>query len=374
MMQVPFFELKRVYLEQKAEIDRAVARVLESGWYILGKAGEAFEAELSRSLSGNATGAVGCNSGTDALILAMLGADVGPGDEVITPSHTAIPTITAIRSIGAVPVFADIDPRTWVLSAAEAEAAISDRTKAVIAVHLYGNMVDIPALKAAIERKGRGEVTIIEDVAQAQGSRLNGHSAGTMTRFGAFSFYPSKNIGALGDGGAVHAATDTDLSVLRMLRNYGQRDRYNAELGRGLNSRLDEIQAAVLSVRLPRLESWTARKAAMVERYRKELAELPLCFQELTAGCVPAWHLCVVALECRERRDELMRFLKESGVDTLVHYPLPTHKQAAFSAFTKRSLPITEDLAGRIVSLPMNTGLTETEQAHVIARLRAFFS
>lgn len=374
-MHVPFFELKRLYLEQKDEIDLAIANVLGSGWYILGKEGEAFERAMGERLVGERRAVVGCNSGTDALVLSLLAAQVGPGDEVITPSLTAIPTITAIRSTGATPVFAEINPETWVLDVEAIVPLLTAKTKAVVAVHLYGNMVDVHALEGALKRQGRTEITIIEDVAQAQGAELCGRQAGTIGRFGAYSFYPSKNIGALGDGGAVFARSTDDETALRMLRNYGQKDRYNAERDRGVNSRLDELQAAVLRVRLPLLEKWCRRKEAMTRIYREACEGLPIRFQKTTENCIPAWHLCVVALECRERRDALMLYLKEQGIDTIVHYPIPAHQQAAFRSGVSvgRSLAFTEELASRIISLPMNACLTESEQSHVIDKLRKFF-
>jgi dTDP-3-amino-3,4,6-trideoxy-alpha-D-glucose transaminase len=370
---VPFFELKRLYNEQKDELNRAIAHVLESGWYILGKEGERFEAAMGEALAGPKARVVGCNSGTDALVLSLLACGVGHGDEVIVPSHTAIPTITAIRSTGATPVFVDIDERTWVLDPNAATRALTKRTRAVIAVHLYGNMVDVVALEKLLSSAGRRDVAVIEDVAQAQGARLRDQEAGTIGRFGAYSFYPSKNIGALGDGGAIYASDAGDESALRMLRNYGQRDRYNAEKPRGLNSRLDELQAAILTVRLSRLQEWNRRKDAMMKRYIEELGTLKLTFQEITPGCAPAWHLCVVALESGKARDALMAALKEKGIDTIVHYPHPTHLQAAFRESSPPKLPVTEGLAPRIVSLPMNAALRAEEQAAVIDAVRSFF-
>ena len=373
MNRVPFFELKRLYVEQKTEIDSAVSQVLSSGWYILGKAGESFEAAFGESLAGSGARAVGCNSGTDALILSFLVAGAGPDSEIITPSHTAIPTVTAIRSTGATPVFADIDADTWLLDPARIENLITPKTRAIVAVHLYGNMVALEPIQKLLRSKGREDIAIIEDVAQAQGSTFNGKQAGTITRLGAFSFYPSKNVGALGDGGAVFASSAEDQKALRTFRNYGQMSRYHAELDHGLNSRLDEIQAAILEVRLKKLSEWNRRKTAMMEKYRSALLGLPLRFQKVTPGCVPAWHLGVIALESLAKRDALMTHLKDQGVETMVHYPIPVHRQKAFQGLSKASLPVTESLADRIVSLPMNAALTESEQAQVIDQVLAFF-
>lgn len=371
---IPFFDLRRTYLEQKEEIDHAVLSTLDSGWYILGKQGQAFEARFKQSLVGDEPGfALGCNSGTDALVLALKASGVGPGDEVITVSHTAIPTITAIQATGGTPVFIDIDPATWLMDLALLERALTKRTKAIVTVHLYGNMVDVPGVKAILARVGREDVSIIEDVAQAQGASIHGQQAGTIGRFGAFSFYPSKNIGALGDGGAVFCRQAEDQEHVRMLRNYGQKDRYYASLSQGVNSRLDEIQAAILSVKLPKLQTWNRRKDQQIEAYRTEFEGLPLRFQQLTPGVTPAWHLCVVALDDGETRDRFMAHLTEAGVQTLIHYPHPTHRQAAFRTENPVSLPETESLASRIVSLPMNAVLASGEQEAVIAAVKSFF-
>ena len=384
-MKVLFFDLRRLYLDQKEQIDRAVTGVLDSGWYILGNSCAKFEEEFAVSLGSGRT--LGCNSGTDALILTMLAAGVTPDDEVITVSHTAIPTITAIVTLGAKPVFVEIDPETWLIDASKIQAALTPKTRALLAVHLYGSMVDVPAIKKILLESGREDVSIIEDVAQAHGatwitsgisSQLSSGpesvQAGTQARFGAFSFYPTKNIGALGDAGAVFCRSETDLAQLKMLRNYGQKDRYNALVARGINSRLDEVQAAVLSIKLPKLAEWNAKKSAQMTRYRTELKGLPLQFQKVPKACVPAWHLCVVALENQHSRDRLVQYLADHEIGTVIHYPHPTHLQPAFKGKEQVSLPVTESLASRIVSLPMNVGLTESEQSYVIDKLRAFWT
>lgn len=373
MKKIPFFDLKTVNAELGEEIRNAAERALGSGWYILGQELRNFEENFSGSLFGEAEGyTVGCNSGTDALIIALRAAGVGHGDEVIAPSFTAIPTISAICASGARPVFAEIDAKTWVIDVARISALISENTKAIIAVHLYGNMADVVSLSAMLTQLGKTHISIIEDVAQAQGALLQGRQAGTMGRFGAFSFYPTKNIGALGDGGAISCRTKTELESLRMLRNYGQKDRYNAVAYGGINSRLDEIQAAILDVKLKYLEEWNSRKSKMMEIYRRELAGLPLSFQQVTARCVPAWHLCVVALEDESARNQLKEFLLGNNVETLIHYPIPTHKQAAFPSGDER-LPVTENLADRILSLPFNPALQAAEQEYIIRTIHDFY-
>lgn len=371
-MQVPFFDIGRLNGTIKTELQEAANRVLNSGWYILGKELEAFEKAMAASLVQSAK-VSGCNSGTDALVLALLASGVNAGDEVITVAHTAIPTIAAIRSIGATPVFVDVDSETWLLDATQITASLTPATKAVIAVHLYGNMADCKAIQATLHNSGRDDVVLIEDVAQAQGACLHNRPAGTIGRFGAFSFYPSKNIGALGDGGAVCSGCAEDGQQIRILRNYGQQDRYHAVTPRGINSRLDEMQAALLSVKLPYLEAWNRRKALLMDVYRDELNRLPLDFQKVTTGCSPGWHLCVVACCDKLTRDGLQQHLQVLGIQTIIHYPIPCHRQPAFTVAKSTSLPVTESLADRILSLPFSPVLTDSEQSNVIDSIRAYF-
>jgi dTDP-4-amino-4,6-dideoxygalactose transaminase len=370
-MKVPFFDIGRLNSTIAAQIHEAAGRALDSGWYILGKECSTFEQAMADQLAGSHV--FGCNSGTDALVLSLLAAGAGAGDEIITVANTAIPTVAAICATGATPVLVDVDSETWVLNSALAASALTAKTRAVIAVHLYGNVADLSALKTALARAGRDDVAIIEDVAQAQGAILEGNCTGTIGRFGAFSFYPSKNIGALGDGGAVHCASEADAAAIRALRNYGQKDRYHAETTRGVNSRLDEVQAAILSVKLPFLESWNRRKDQLMSNYRNELAGLPIVFQKATAGCKPAWHLCVIAAETEQTRDRLQEHLTRNGVQTLIHYPVPCHQQPAFASSRHSELPVTESLAKRILSLPLSPVLTDGEQEQVIASIRSFY-
>jgi len=373
-MRVPFFDLNRLYQDQKQQIDDAVRRVLGSGRYILGTACEDFESRMKKELVGSGQGAVvSCNSGTDALVLSLLALGAEPGDPVITVSHTAIPTITAIRSLGCIPTFVDIDPQTWLLDCEKLEAAITPRTKAIISVHLYGNMVDVPGIVGILRKINRQDISIIEDVAQAQGASLSGEQAGTLGSYGAFSFYPTKNLGAMGDGGAVFCASAENAAKLRMLRYYGQKDRTMTELSRGINSRLDEAQAAILSVRIASLESSLRKKLEIMDRYRQELSDFPIRFQKITPGCRPAWHLGVVAFESISVRDEVRKHLSDQGIETLIHYPTPTHLQPALSR-PSGALPVTEALSKAILSLPLNSGLRAEEQAFIIEKITQFFS
>ena len=373
-MKIPFLDLRRVNDELDSEIRGAIAKVLHSGWYILGNMGEVFEKNLARDLSKNPKGlVVGCNSGTDAIILSLLAAGVTYGDEVITVSHTAVPTVAAVCAVGATPVFVDVDPLTWVMDIDKISPLISNHTKAIIAVHLYGNMVDTPALARLLQKIDRSEIVIIEDAAQAHGSSLGGCQAGTYGQFGCFSFYPSKNVGALGDGGAIYCHDPVDYDKLRMLRQYGQEHRYYATTQRGINSRLDEIQAAILDVKLPHLNKWNVYKKQLVDTYRQNLGNIPISFQAITSDCDPAWHLCVIRVANKLVRDQLQSYLLENDIQTLIHYPVPNHKQPSFFQGQSVSLPVTENLAECILSIPMNVMLSEAEQQKIISVIQEFF-
>jgi dTDP-4-amino-4,6-dideoxygalactose transaminase len=373
---VAFSGLLDLFLEQKNEIESAVSKVLQSGWYVLGPHCAEFEVSMRERLSpGRSENTViGCNSGTDALFIALRTMGVSEGDEVLVPAHTAIPTITAICSTGATPVFCDVDPVRWVLSPEEVVKRIGPKVRAVVAVHLYGAMVDVPGIRSRLDSIHRPDVEVIEDVAQAQGALWDGMQAGTLGRMGAFSFYPTKNLGALGDGGAIFCADPADAERAKQLRFYGQASRYDARIPGGVNSRLDEIQAAVLSVRLARMDSWNEKRRSIYMRYRDSLGRVPLRFQEVDSKCTPAWHLCVVRTGSRVERDDLMLFLSNEGVETLIHYPVPTHRQKAFDALGKSyELPISESLAEEILSLPMHPHLSEADQQQVIHAIQKYY-
>lgn len=354
MADIPFLNLREINLAIEDEIIRAFNRVVKSGRYIFGKECTTFESDMAKDLSQNQGFVAGCNSGTDALILSLKAAGVRPNDEVITVSHTAIPTVAAIVTTGAVPIFVDIDADTWVMDISTVKNAVTPKTRAIVPVHLYGNMVDIIGLKKFLLDIGRDDIAIIEDCAQAQGASLCGKQAGTLGNFGAYSFYPSKNIGALGDGGAVFTLDKDAYQKILMYRNYGQKDRYNSEVSGGMNSRLDEMQAAILAVKLKYLHDWNLQKSKLMAEYRRALADLPLKFQKVTPSCTPAWHLCVVAFDDEFARDKFQERLKSAGVQTLIHYPHPTHLQRAFKNYCNKKLPITESLAKRILSLPFS--------------------
>ena len=368
-MKIPFLDLRTQYLELKQEIDAAAARALDSGWYILGKECEAFERAFKEYLAGDDEGyVVGVNSGTDALKLSLLAAGVGPGDEVITVANTAIPTATAICSIGAVPVFCDVDPATWLLDPERIASCVTARTKAIIAVHLYGAACDMARITAVAESHG---LAVIEDVAQATGAGYAGRKCGTVGDFGAFSFYPSKNLGACGDGGAVFVKSAEKRDLLTKLRNYGQSSRYRADMAGGENSRLDEIQAAILSAKLPHLERWNGRRVELAVLYRRLLTEkgVPVNTQREYDGSNSANHLFVVTVQA-DLRDAVMAKLLEKGVQTLIHYPHPIYRQPAFERFSRQSNPVCENLCDSVLSLPFHQYLSSVELEHVADSLR----
>jgi len=374
-VNVPFFDLKNLYLEQKEELDRVIQEVLESGDYILGKQVATFEAEIKNFLSPNESGNfVSCNSGTDALILSLLATGVHPGEQVITVSHTAIPTISAIQAVGAIPYFVDINPETWLMDTSQLKAAIQPQTKAIIPVHLYGNMIPVSNIWEILKELNREDISIIEDVAQAFGSKLDNSNAGTLGRFGAFSFYPTKNLGAMGDGGGVFCKNPKDADMLRKLRNYGKEGRDLAQFPRGINSRLDEIQAGILRVKLRAVSGWKKRKELIMKGYQDSFQNFPIQFQKVSSGCEPNWHLCVVALENGNLRDKFKNYLGAQGVYCLIHYPYPCHLQPPFKDHFRDNLKNTEILSKRILSLPFSSTFSGEQQEWVIQSLKSFFN
>lgn len=363
-MKVPFQSPLRLLDRQKTEIDAAVRGVVNSGSYVHGPNVRAFEAALAATVG--APFALGCNSGTDALILSLRALCLQPGDEVIIPAFTAPPTVAAVVAAGGVPRFADVHPETWTIDPRAIVGLRGPRTRAVVPVHLFGNMAEMTSLLAF-------GFPLVEDVAQAQGARQIGKPAGSWGALGAFSFYPTKNLGALGDGGAVVTSDPTLAAKVERLRFYGQKDRYQVDELGGINSRLDEIQAAVLQVRLHAFTDWLGEKAELMRVYRDELRDLPLRFQRLTDGTEPAWHLAVVALDDSARRDELRAYLAEKEVETLEHYPVAGHLHPAFRAFAAGPLLVSERLAASVLSLPFFPGLRADEQSWVIECVKNFF-
>ena len=360
--KIPFLDLGATYRELKPALDAAFARVMESGWYIHGAEVAAFEAELAAHTG--VAHAVGVGNGLDALELVLQALDVGAGDEVLVPSHTFIATWLAVSAVGAKPVPVEVRLATGNLNPAEIAAAITPRTKALIAVDLYGQPAEWEVIAATCRERG---LVLIEDAAQAHGATLQGRRAGSFAHAAAFSFYPGKNLGAYGDAGAV-TTDDANLAErVRLLGNYGSRRKYHHdELGR--NSRLDELQAALLRERLRVLEEWNARRAALATRYLAGLANLPgLSLPSVIDGAQPVWHLFVVR---HPRRDELLRLLAEAGIGTLVHYPVPPHRAGAYRGYEWPALPIADELAATVLSLPIGPHLSSADGERVIEAVR----
>ncbi|MBE2316895.1 DegT/DnrJ/EryC1/StrS family aminotransferase [Solirubrobacter sp. CPCC 204708] len=363
-VRVPFLELLPGTQELRRELDAAVERVLDSGWYLLGAELDAFEAAWAEHCGAQHCVAVG--SGLDALRFILEARGIGPGDEVLVPGQTFIATWLAVSAIGATPVPVEVDEAHHTLDHEAAAAAITERTAAILPVDLYGHPADHRALRELADANG---LLLVDDAAQAHGTRLHGKPVGTYADAAAWSFYPGKNLGALGDGGAV-TTDDADLAArVRRLRNYGSARRYE-HVEVGYNSRLDELQCAVLRVKLGHLDAWNARRVAVAERYLADLGghvTLPV----VRAGADPCWHLFTVR---HERRDALRDHLEAAGVQTLIHYPIPPHRQGAYAgtALADAHLPVSDAIAGTIVSLPIGPHLSDADVDRVIEAVASF--
>jgi len=365
-MRIPFLSLAPVYDELRDELHEACLRALASAHYILGPEVERFEREFAAYCGTRHCVSVG--NGLDALTLTLRAAGIGPGDEVIVPGHTFIATWLAVSAAGATPVGVDVDPGTCNLDPARLEAAITPWTAAVIPVHLYGQPADMAAI-TAIARRHR--LFVLEDAAQAHGARFAGRRAGALADAAAFSFYPVKNLGACGDAGAVTTDDGALAERIRRLRNYGSAVKYHHD-ERGANSRLDEIQAALLGVRLRHLDAWNARRVALARHYFDRLRTADgLGLPAVHPEAEHVWHLFVVT---HPRRDELRARLAAAGVQTLVHYPVPPHRSGAYrdGACRAADLPVSERLAARVLSLPMSPHHTPDQLDAVAAEVRAF--
>lgn len=350
---IPFLDLGAAYRELKPQIDAAVARVLESGWYILGPEVEAFEAEWAAYCG--TTFAVGVANGLDALTLALRALDIGPGDEVIVPSNTYIATWLAVSGVGATPVPVEPDPATHNIDPSLIEAAITPRTRAVVPVHLYGQPADLDPILEIAKRYG---LRVIEDAAQAHGAAYKGRQLGGHGDIVCWSFYPGKNLGALGDAGAI-TTNDADLAArVAMLRNYGSREKYINEVP-GVNSRLDPVQAGILRVKLKVLDDWTERRRAIAAQYLEGLKDSGLILPHVPEWADPVWHLFVVRTNAR---DAVQARLAKAGIGTLIHYPIPPHRQDAYAdlGFEAEALPIASRLAHEVLSLPIGPQLDKS--------------
>lgn len=361
-------DLKREHRAIRKEIEVAVRRVLDSGWYILGKELEAFELEFARHAGSSY--AVGVASGTEALQLALMALSIGKGDEVITAVNTAIPTAMAIVSAGARPSFVDVDEAISNISIAGLEKAITRKTKAIIPVHLYGNPCDMDAI-IKIARKYR--IPVIEDCAQAHGASYKNKKIGTFGNIGAYSFYPTKNLGCYGDGGAIVTDNKKLAEKIKLLRNYGQPTRYLCDI-EGINSRLDEIQAAILRVKLKRLDRSIKRRieiASLYGKYLNTISEVTLPVS--LSGSKHSFHLYVI--RCK-RRDALKEHLAESGIETQIHYPMPLHVQKAFKSlgYKNGDFPVAEKRADEILSLPIFPALKNSEIRAICDKIKGFYN
>ena len=362
---IPFNDLSRGVAELRDELDAAVARVFDSGWFVLGEEGAAFERELAASAS--SAHAVGVASGTDAIELALRALSLGRGDEVVTQANTCVPTVAAIERAGATPVLCDAEPEAGTMNPESLAGALGERTRAVVPVHLYGQCADVDAIAEVCAERG---VAVVEDCAQAVGATLRGRPAGTIGLLGCLSFYPTKNLGALGDGGAVitdDAALD---DRLRLVRQYGQADRYR-HVTEGVNSRLDELQAALLRARLPHLERWTERRELIAAAYTEALASGPVRPLAQLPERRNVFHLYVVEAPDRE---SLQRHLAEHGIGTLVHYPTPVHQHPPYLRLADGPVPlaVSERLCSHILSLPMYPELRDDEVERVAEALRVY--
>ena len=342
---IEFLNLRRVNAPHEAALQAAQLRVLRSGWYILGEETAAFETEFA-SYCG-VRHCIGVANGLDALVLILRGLDIGPGDEVIVPANTFIATWLAVCQVGARPVPVDPRPGTGNLDPDRLQAALTPRTRAVMPVHLYGQPAEMDAISSFA---GRHKLHVIEDAAQAHGARYGGTRVGGLGVAAGFSFYPGKNLGALGDGGAVTTNDDELAQRIRTLRNYGSREKYRHEVI-GVNSRLDELQAAMLRAKLPALDAENAARGRIAARYLEGLADVTVELPATAARCEPVWHLFVVQVDDRAR---VQQALAERGIGTMIHYPIACHRQPAFAGQPWPPLPVSDHLQDRILSLPIS--------------------
>jgi dTDP-4-amino-4,6-dideoxygalactose transaminase len=362
-MQIPFGDLKRQYISIKDEIDEAIRKVLNRGSFILGENVESFEREFSNFCG--AKFGIGVGSGTEALHLSLVSCGVQAGDEVITVANTAVPTVSAISFANATPVFVDIDPESYNINPSKIEEKISKRTKVILPVHLYGQPADMDSI---LEVAKRHKLKVIEDACHAHGAEYKGRRVGTLGNIGCFSFYPTKNLNAYGDGGMA-LTNDEEIAIrLKMLRNYGEERRYHNPI-KGFNSRLDEIQAAILRVKLKYLSKWNERRRKIAESYNN-LLKTVIKPKEMDYTR-HIYHLYVVR---STKRDQLQMYLQEEGIGTLIHYPVPIHLQPAYRdlGFKKGSLPITEKYANEILSLPIFPELTDEEIKYISNTVNSF--
>lgn len=364
-MKVPFLDLRAAYLELKPEIDAAVTRVLESGRYVLGEEVEAFESEWASYCQADYS--IGVANGLDALHLALRAMDVKPGDEIIVPSNTYIATWLAVSQCGAIPVPVEPDERTYNIDPSRIEAAITPRTRVIVPVHLYGQPAEMDPILVVARKYG---LRVLEDAAQSHGARYKNRRIGAHGDAVAWSFYPGKNLGAMGDGGAITTSDRQIADRIRVLRNYGSRVKYQNEV-QGYNSRLDPMQAAILRVKLTRLDAWNQRRCEIALNYSQRLAGLGLALPQVPPSTESTWHLYVVQ---SQQRDLLTEQLAAANIGTLIHYPCPPHRQAAYATYRYpggASFPIAESMAKQVLSLPIGPHLQAKDVDHVVSILES---
>ncbi|MEI6370133.1 MAG: DegT/DnrJ/EryC1/StrS family aminotransferase [Nostocales cyanobacterium ELA608] len=358
-MKILFGDLKRQYNQLRPQIDAATREVYESGWFILGNQVQSFEKNFAEYC--NAKYGVGVGSGTEALHLALVACGVEYGDEVITVANTCVPTLSAISFAGAIPVFVDIEETTYTINPSLIAERITSKTKVIVPVHLYGQCADMTPI---MEIARQYNLAVIEDCAQSHGSLYKNQMAGTMGDAGCFSFYPSKNLGAFGDGGLVLTNNQEIAEKVTKLRNYGQEKRYYHSI-KGFNSRLDELQAAILNAKLPYLNSWNQRRREIAKLYHEAFSAVGIICPFEDSERFHVYHLYVIRVP---QRDRFQQLLQEKGIATIIHYPVPVHLQESYSEFQWQSkfLPVTEKLASEIVSLPLYPELTDEEIDYIV--------
>ncbi|GAB3249985.1 DegT/DnrJ/EryC1/StrS family aminotransferase [Larkinella harenae] len=354
---IPHLDLKQVNEPYAAALQEAAARVLASGWYVLGREVEAFEKQFATYCG--ATHCIGVGNGLEAIDLILRAFDFPPGSEIIIPANTYIATVLPITDRGLTPVWAEPDPHTYTLDARQIEPLITEKTRAIAVVHLYGRCCDMTPIQALAEKYN---LKLMEDAAQAHGATYRHRKAGNLTDAAAFSFYPTKNLGALGDAGCVVTSDDALAHRVRLLRNYGSEQKYIHQI-RGLNSRLDEIQAAILSVKLPHLDTDNLRRQALASRYLNEIRHSTLTLPPADRIDEDVWHQFVVR---HPERESFMTYLRQKGIGTAVHYPIAPHQQDAYAEYRRLRLPITEQLHREVLSLPLNPALRDAEVEYII--------
>jgi dTDP-4-amino-4,6-dideoxygalactose transaminase len=362
--KVIFSDLRSGYLELKHELDAAVARVMDSGWYLLGMELTQFEQEFARYCGTRYC--IGVGNGLEALELILRGYDIGPGDEVIVPSNTYIAGWLAVSYVGASLVPVEPELHTYNIDVAAIEAAITPKTRAIMLVHLYGRVVDMAPINALAERY---QLKVIEDVAQAQGAYYQGKRTGNLADAAGFSFFPTKNLGAFGDAGAVVTNDAVLADKVKTLRNYGSKVKYYNEF-KGVNSRLDEVQAAILRVKLKYLDAWNQRRRAIAALYLQGLKNLPLVLPEVLKPEEHVWHLFVIRSDERTR---LQKYLQEHNIEILIHYPIPPHQQQAYQEMQHLVFPISEKIHREVLSLPIGPHLSVDQCQQVIAQIQEFY-